>query len=99
MVAFVDLQPEANWGHDCRYLLVDPETGELQMVMAQFPPFLRGGPHFDHFARDWIAAMNNADPYGGLLASNPDSNSDGCIAAKEAYDFADTHKHYWDTPV
>ena len=44
MVAFADLQPEANWGHVCRYLLVNPETGELQMVMAQFPPFLRGVP-------------------------------------------------------
>jgi hypothetical protein len=58
-----------------------------------------GGSHFDYFACSWISAMNNADPYGGLLASNPDSNSDGCIAAKEAYDFANTHKFFLDTPV
>jgi hypothetical protein len=44
MVAFVDLKPEANWGHDCRYLFVDPETGELQTAVAQFPPFLRDVP-------------------------------------------------------
>ena len=42
MIAFVDLDPEANWGHDCRYLLVNQETGELRSIDARFPPFLGG---------------------------------------------------------
>ena len=44
VVAFVDLEPRVNWGHACRYLLVNIETGETRTVDAQFPPFLRGYP-------------------------------------------------------
>jgi hypothetical protein len=43
-IAFVDLQPTANWGHACRYLFLNPETGDLQQMLARFPPFLRGVP-------------------------------------------------------
>ena len=43
-VAFVDLEPEANWAHDCRYLLIHAETGEYESIAARFPPFLRGVP-------------------------------------------------------
>lgn len=42
VVAFVDLEPQANWGHACRYSLVNIETGETRVVDARFPPFLRG---------------------------------------------------------
>jgi hypothetical protein len=42
VIAFIDLQPEANWAHDCRYLLVNAETGELRSIGARFPPFLSG---------------------------------------------------------
>ena len=38
-VAFVDLEPMANWGHACRYVLMHPETGESKAVNAQLPPF------------------------------------------------------------
>lgn len=44
VTAFIDLEPTVNWGHDCRYLLVNSETGELQSIDARFPPFLRGAP-------------------------------------------------------
>ena len=40
IVVFADDNPQANYGHDCRYLLYDPDTsaphGELQ---ARFPPY------------------------------------------------------------
>lgn len=36
-VVFVDLVPRANWGHECLYLLVDPEGG-VTRVEARFPP-------------------------------------------------------------
>jgi hypothetical protein len=44
VVAFVDLDPTANWAHACRYLVVDPETGNVNSVNAKLPPFLREAP-------------------------------------------------------
>lgn len=41
-MAFVDLEPQANWSHKCRYLLVNGCTGEVKSFEASFPPFLRG---------------------------------------------------------
>jgi hypothetical protein len=44
-VVFVDDEPLANWSHDCRYLLHDPDNGKLyQEVKAGFPPFLVDPP-------------------------------------------------------
>lgn len=57
-----------------------------------------GGPDFDPFARDWIAAMHQAQPGGGALGSNPDTNNDGRVSAREAYDYADSVHDPWDTP-
>lgn len=41
-LAFLDLAPAANWGHPCRYLLIDLETGAVRATEATHPPFLRG---------------------------------------------------------
>jgi hypothetical protein len=41
VVVFADLEPAANWGHACRYLLVDRDTGAVEAIEARFPPFLR----------------------------------------------------------
>jgi hypothetical protein len=38
-VAFVDAHPRANWGHDCRYLLIDARTGEVTSHPRRFPAF------------------------------------------------------------
>jgi hypothetical protein len=43
-MVFVDRKPQANWGHSCRYLLVDLDSGHLSSYEAQMPPFLRGAP-------------------------------------------------------
>lgn len=43
-VVFVDKEPQVNWGHACRYLLVDLEDGRVVSIAAQFPPFLRQVP-------------------------------------------------------
>ena len=42
VLAFVDRVPMANWGHSCRYLLINRETGESRSYEAQFPPFQPG---------------------------------------------------------
>lgn len=39
LLAFIDLAPTANWGHACRYVLINRSTGEVQSFDAQFPPF------------------------------------------------------------
>ena len=38
-VAFIDAQPHANWGHACRYLLIDTRTGEVTSHPRRFPAF------------------------------------------------------------
>ena len=38
-VAFVDLDPMANWGHRCRYVCVSEDTADTTCIDAQFPPF------------------------------------------------------------
>ncbi|HEX7841206.1 MAG TPA: hypothetical protein VF469_27195 [Kofleriaceae bacterium] len=44
VVFFVDLEPEANWGHRCRYVLMDVAGERRESVAARFPPFLRAIP-------------------------------------------------------
>lgn len=58
-----------------------------------------GGAEFDPFARDWIAAMTGADPYGHALDHNPDVNGSGRVSATEAFDYANSIHHPDDTPV
>ena len=41
-VAFIDAQPLANWGHACRYLLIDARTGEATSHPRRFPAFTAG---------------------------------------------------------
>jgi len=42
--AFIDRRPQSDWGHGCRYLLIDDETCEVRSFEAQFPPFRQGSP-------------------------------------------------------
>ncbi|HLP47327.1 MAG TPA: hypothetical protein VK469_15355 [Candidatus Kapabacteria bacterium] len=40
---FVDDQPDANWGHQCRYIFVDMETGKYHIINALTPPDTMAG--------------------------------------------------------
>jgi len=42
--AFIDRQPQSDWGHACRYLLINDASGEARSFEAQFPPFRPGSP-------------------------------------------------------
>jgi hypothetical protein len=53
---------------------------------------------FGFFARDWIAAMRGADPYGAPLPFDPDTNGDGRVVAKEAFTFANRLHYEEDSP-
>jgi hypothetical protein len=45
LLVFSDPGPLANFGHDCSYLLYDPETGKpLREIPARFPPYLTKPP-------------------------------------------------------
>jgi len=35
---FVDDVPEANWEHPCRYIFIDIETGNYQIILEKTPP-------------------------------------------------------------
>ena len=42
-IAFVDLEPRANWGHEYCYLAIRHDTDEVIQVAARMPPFLKAG--------------------------------------------------------
>jgi hypothetical protein len=58
-----------------------------------------GGPEFDPFARDWIAAMFGTDPHGRPLSFNPDVDGNGGVTTHEAFNYAFAVKDPFDTPV
>lgn len=43
-LVFVDLEPKANWGHSCRYFLVDTEIGETRVIKEELPPYFGDYP-------------------------------------------------------
>ncbi len=54
--------------------------------------------NWDPFARDWIAAQANHDPFGGALAHSSDTNGDGKIQAEEAFQYANAVRDPRDSP-
>jgi len=40
-LAFVDREPLANWGHSCRHIFINRESGEALSFEARFPPLRR----------------------------------------------------------
>ncbi len=42
-IAFVDLEPGVNWGHECCYLAIRRDSDEVIKFTAQMPPFLKAG--------------------------------------------------------
>jgi hypothetical protein len=42
-IAFVDLEPGVNWGHECAYVAVRSDGSASTWFSAQMPPFLKAG--------------------------------------------------------
>lgn len=42
LLAFIDSDPMANWGHASRYVTIDRQSGEVRSFNSQFPPFSQG---------------------------------------------------------
>ena len=63
-VVFADLEPQANWGHRCAYIVLQHEGNEFMQKNAQMPPFLKlGGMPFRLLwkgaeAPEWAVAVN-----------------------------------------
>ncbi len=43
-MVFIDLEPKANWGHATYYGLIESNTGEIQLVKREFPPYSGQAP-------------------------------------------------------
>ena len=66
LLAFVDRDPTANWGHSSRYVLLDRETGrEVLSIEAQLPPF---GPSDK---RQWRVAYRAPSVPEAVIAVRP----------------------------
>jgi hypothetical protein len=65
LVAFIDRDPTANWGHSCRYVLVEFSTGRISSWEARFPPF-------EIAIGEWRVAYRAASvPEGAVVRSKP----------------------------
>lgn len=68
VLVFVDRAPQANWSHSCRYLLVHRNTGAIQSIESDWPPFLREVPKTLHLiwkgpaVPDWAVVVR--EPIG-----------------------------------
>jgi hypothetical protein len=66
LLGFVDREPSANWGHSCRYLLIDRQTGkEVVSIEAQLPPFMPADEH-----RQWRVAYKAQSVPDAAVASS-----------------------------
>jgi hypothetical protein len=50
-----------------------------------------GGTHFDPWAQAWFESVNGATVYGASLAHNPDTNANGRISVREAFNYSDAY--------
>jgi len=65
-----------------------------------------GATHFDPWAQAWFEGVNGATAYGASLSHQPDTNGNGRVSAREAFDYSDSYDtasgddpQYGDSPV
>jgi len=91
----IDDHPGANWEHPCRYVFVDPETGESQIIEATSPP---------NILKDMIR-FQGPDPFGGENRKSSFPSQDGrqsrspehlwAVILSGGYDSGNNHVRYW----
>lgn len=52
-----------------------------------------GDSHFDQWARTWFEAVNAGTAYGASLAHQPDTNANGRVSVREAFDYSDAYEY------
>jgi hypothetical protein len=50
-----------------------------------------GATHFDPWAQTWFEGINGGTAYGASLASNADTNDNGRVSVREAFDYSDAN--------
>jgi Peptidase C13 family len=66
-----------------------------------------GDWHFDQWARTWLEAVNGSTAYGASLGHQPDTNANGRVSVREAFDYSDAYEYanpyddpqYADSPI
>ncbi len=91
----IDDHPGANWEHPCRYVFVDPETGECQFIEATSPPSM---------LKDMIR-FQGPDPFGGENRKGGQSSDVNmqsrspehlwAVILSGGYDSGNNHVRYW----
>jgi hypothetical protein len=66
-VAFVDLEPKANWGHACSYFAIRLDGEEVIELPAQMPPFLKA--EASNFGLLWRGALAPEWAVAGISSS------------------------------
>ena len=58
-----------------------------------------GDTHFDPWARIWFEGVNGSSAYGGSLPSSADTNHNGRVSVREAFNYSDTNDTaFYDDP-
>ena len=70
-LAFIDLDPLANYGHRCKYVMVNTSTGETKSIGARFPPFR---PNIEN---KWRVAYHSLNVPKKMLAAPLENNLSG----------------------
>jgi hypothetical protein len=50
-----------------------------------------GATHFDPWALAWFEAVNGTSAYGASLAHQPDTNNNGRVSVREAFNYSDSY--------
>ncbi len=94
---FIDDYPGANWEHGCRYVLVNPDTGECKVTKGTRPPTI---------LKDMIRYLG-PDPFGGenrRVTTTPLKKNDSSSKSPEhlwavilsgGADSSNNHVRYW----
>ena len=89
--ALIAMMEQCNSGGFNSYVISKSTASATSIASAAIETkssYVTSDGNWDPFARDWIAAQAGHLPNGGALASNPDTNGDGKIQAREAYHYA-----------
>ncbi|MDA3885883.1 MAG: T9SS type A sorting domain-containing protein [Candidatus Delongbacteria bacterium] len=94
-VFFVDDLVFADWSHPCRYIFVDEETGEYQIINDTFPPLDMSD--FEKISQVDYAGENNlqTNPNAKIQSSLEPSNHNYAVIISGGYNSSENYKRYW----
>jgi hypothetical protein len=76
---FIDMVPKAQWDHDCKYLFVDQQKGEITEIKHRIPP--------NNYWRNW-EFVNYPFPYPAVLIPSDSIMAINYITAPDPHKYA-----------